>query len=771
MRNPELILISAIILIIASCSNTKYLKEGELLYTGGTVKIEDSIIKKKQRKQLVSNMEDLLRPRPNKKILGLRIKLYLYNIAGEPKKEKGLRHWLRTKVGEPPVTFGKVDLAFNADILRNYAENNGYFQALATADSTRRGKKASADYIVAPGHQWKLRNVIFPTDTSANSSQVEKAISETRGEKLDKSILQAGNPYNLNAIKAERERIDARLKENGYYFFGPDFLLMQVDTTAGKYQADIVVKLKADTPDKAKEVYKINDIIIYPNYSIAGRNDYKTKDTLMLYKDFQIIDTAKTFNPRIFDRTMSFGKGDIYNRTDHNLALNRLITLGPFKFVKNEFEVNDNFENTLDAFYYLTPLPKKSFRVEILGKTNSANYTGTEVNLNWSNRNTFKGAELLTISAFGGLEVQVSGQNKGFNVYRIGSEMNLIWPRILSPIKVTSAGGYVPRTKLTVGYEFQKRIKLYSLNSFKTSFGYLFKENARKEHELNLTEVTFVSPANVSELYKQQIKETPSLARVIDKQLIFGPNYAYTYTNTMLTGKKHTIYFKGQLEAAGTVAGLLTGANISKGDTIKIFNVPFSQFGKLEAEFRHYLQLTDATKIASRIIVGLGYPYGNSRSLPFIKQFFVGGTNSVRAFRARSIGPGTFRQDVDANTFLPDQSGDIKLEMNTEYRAKLFSVVEGAVFVDAGNIWLINKDPEKPGAKFSNKFLSELALGTGAGIRLDLSFLILRLDLAFPLRKPYLPEGDRWVLDKIKFGDGSWRKENLVFNLAIGYPF
>jgi len=175
--------------------------------------------------------------------------------------------------------------------------------------------------------------------------------------------------------------------------------------------------------------------------------------------------------------------------------------------------------------------------------------------------------------------------------------------------------------------------------------------------------------------------------------------------------------------------------------------------------------------LASRIIVGAGIPYGNSDELPFIKQFFIGGTNSIRAFRARAIGPGTFKPDVDENMFLPDQSGDLKLELNTEYRAKLFSVVHGAIFVDAGNIWLMNENKDKPGAKFSGDFLNELAVGTGAGLRFDLSFLVLRLDLAFPLRKPYLPDGQRWVLDQVAFGSGPWRKENLVFNLAIGYPF
>ena len=522
----------------------------------------------------------------------------------------------------------------------------------------------------------------------------------------------------------------------------------------------------------AETPYKINKIIVYPNYSIGLDSAKDNSKSIKKYKDITIIDSTNMFKPRIFDRALYFKKNDLYNRTNHNLSLNRLVNLGTFKFVKNQFQVSDTTGHYLDAYYYLTPLPKKSLRLELLAKTNSANYTGTELNLNRSNRNAFGGAELLTISTFGGMEVQVSGLNKGFNVYRFGTETNLIWPRLISPFNLKAPSGFVPKTKLTVGYEYQNRTKLYSLQTFKGSFGYLWKENERKEHLLNLTEITFASPQNVTSLYKDQILINESLGKVIEKQLIFGPTYSYTYTNTTQQRKKNTFYYKGTFDLAGNITGLVTGANIKKADTIKIFKVPFSQFVKIENDFRHYYKLGPDSQLASRIIVGLGYAYGNSREMPFIKQFFIGGTNSLRAFRARSIGPGSF-DGASANTsaFLPDQSGDIKLELNTEYRAKIYGLVKGALFIDAGNIWLLNEDVEKPGAKFSKKFLSELAVGAGAGLRFDFSFLILRTDLAFPIRKPYLSEGNRWVMDKINFGSGPWRKENLVFNLAIGYPF
>lgn len=766
MKNSIKILVIGILFFLSGCSNMKYLPEGELLYTGGSVKVKDSLMPKKERKALEKELEDLLRPKPNKKFLGLRPKLYIYNIAGEPKKEKGLRNWLRNKVGEPPVLFSKVDLDFNADLIQNYAQNKGYFKAISSADSTRTGKKATADYEITAGPRYKIRSVTFPKD----STQLDSAVAET----ADKSLLKINDGYDLAVIKAERERIDARLKEKGYYFFNADFLKAQVDSTVGKHEVDIFVKVKPETPDQAKKVYRINDIFIYPSFTVRRDTVGIDSTDVTYYNDFVIIDKQKLFKPRIFDRTMYFHSGDIYNRTDHNLSLNRLVNLGVFKFVKNQFRVLEDDENLLDAFYYLTPLPKKSLRAEIIGKTNSANFTGTELNVNWSHRNAFKGAELFQIKAYGGFEVQVSGQNRGYNVYRVGAETSLTWPRFITPFTVETSSGYMPRTKATLGYEYLMRQNLYKLNSFRASFGYLWKENIRKEHQYNVTEITYVKPGDISAEYQNEIDTndpTGTKARIVEPQLIIGPTYSYTYTNTMQTEKKHTVYFKGGLDVAGTLIGLASGAD-GNGAPKELLGVPFSQYVRLEADFRHYLKLTDKSQLASRITGGVGFAYGNFSQMPYIKQFFIGGTNSIRAFRARSLGPGSYRdQDITADSFLPDQTADIKIELNTEYRTEIYSVVKGAVFVDAGNIWLRKADPNRPGADFSSKFLNDFAVGTGAGLRIDLSFLVLRLDLAFPLRKPWLPEGQKWVIDDIDFGRPGWRKENLIFNLAIGYPF
>jgi outer membrane protein assembly factor BamA len=228
-------------------------------------------------------------------------------------------------------------------------------------------------------------------------------------------------------------------------------------------------------------------------------------------------------------------------------------------------------------------------------------------------------------------------------------------------------------------------------------------------------------------------------------------------------------YFNGLVDVSGNLAGLFFQA--SGNNEKRLFSLPFAQYAKLELDGRYYHRLGLNTTWANRIIVGYGLPYGNSRQLPYIKQFFVGGSNSVRAFRSRTIGPGSYLAPPTQQGFIPDQTGDLKLEMNTELRPRISGPLYGALFVDAGNIWLANTDPNKPGATFDGNFLGELAMGAGLGIRIDIQLFVLRLDVAFPIRKPWLTPSNRWVLNQINFGDTQWRRENVIYNLAIGYPF
>ena len=754
------------LLSLAACSNTKYLPKGDKLYIGADVKIKSRSIKQKERKVLRAELIDLLRPKPNSTFLGLRPKLLAYNIAGTPKKEKGLRNWLRNKIGEPPVLASAVDVQNNRLILQNRMENRGYFQTIVTGDTISRKRKVKAAYQVSPGLQYLINAVHFNTD----SSKLGKAITATAA----KSLLKSGGPYNLEMIKGERDRIDQTLKEQGFYYFGPDYLLVKVDSTIGNQRVNLYVTVKPETPRIARNSYVIGEIYILPNFNLAQTQADTSKSSAFLSKGFYLVDKDHTFKPGLFGHSMFFLSGELYNRTDHNLALNRLMSTGAFKQVKNRFELDRSAPvPTLDAFYFLTPLPRKSLRGELLGTTKSNSLTGSELSLSWINRNAFRGAEHLIIKGYGSFEVQVSGTQPGYNTFRVGAETTLSSPRFVIPfIDINTSNAFVPRTKLTLGYEILNKHELYTLNSFRASVGYNWKENIRKEHELNLLSINYVQPANVTAKYSDSIRNNIFLLKTIEKQFIVGSTYAYIYNNQLELARKNNIFLNGNVDLAGNILGLLQGTNYKTGDTATIFGAQYSQYVKIDGDFRYYFKNGPKSRIASRFIAGIGYPYGNSSELPFIKQFYTGGSNSIRAFRARSVGPGTYRQNaLSLHDFLPDQSGDIKLEMNAEYRVRLAGIVHGALFVDAGNIWLFNDNPNKPGAKFSKKFLNELAVGTGVGLRFDLSFLVLRTDLAFPARKPWLAKGERWVIDQIDFTSSQWRKENLVLNLAIGYPF
>lgn len=769
---------SGMTVAVISCSNTKFLKDGQMLYTGAEVKIENDSLSKKEKSELQSVLEESLTPKPNSTFLGLRPKLYAYNTTKEPKKEKGIKYWLKYKFGEEPVLLGDVDREFNKDIIVNYSENKGYFNAKAKYDTVSKNKKAQVIYTLNPGARYLISNVNFPKDSTLINSEIQNL--------KEKTLLKAGNPFDLDVIKNERQRIDNELKDKGFYYFSQDNIIVQADSTVTKDpKVELIVKLKDNTPKLATEQFTIDKVVVFPNYNLrdAKKGKYNIPmdpDSLRgnEYNDIYVVDPDKKFKPKIFDRALYFNKGDIYNRKDHNLSLNRLISLGVFKFVKNEFVVSDSLNHKFDAYYVLTPRELQSLRLEALGRTNSANYAGSELNLNWTQRNFFRGAEQFKASVYGAFDVQMGGPADAENIFRAGTNVQLSIPRIVAPFRFNSSSAFVPRTNIKLGYEFQNRTTLYSLNTFNASFGYQWKENVRKEHELNIFDVSLIRPANVTAKFDSISKGNAYQQRIVDKQLIFGPTYSYTYSTTMLP-RKNTFYYKGMLDLAGNITGLVTGANAKEGKEKTIFGVPFSQYAKIENDVRFYHKFNEKTSFASRLIAGVAIPYGNSEHIPFSRQFFVGGSNSIRAFRARTLGPGSYdpRPDQDKNKFMFDQSGDVKLEFNAEYRANLYKFLNVAAFVDAGNIWLINDDINdegvntRPGGKFSKEFLSEIAVGAGVGLRLDFSILVLRLDLSMPLRIPYYEKGDRWTFDRINFGDSSWRKDNLILNIAIGYPF
>ncbi|MFL5742907.1 MAG: BamA/TamA family outer membrane protein [Flavisolibacter sp.] len=748
----------------AGCSNTRQLPPHEKLYTGATLRIKGAS-SVREKKILDEDLEGLSRPKPNTKVLGMRIKLSIYNLF-KNKKPKSFWGKLRDKYGEPPVLLSQVDLTKNDKVFVNHIQNKGYFRGQVSGDTVVRGKKASARYTVVAGPQYTINSVHFPAD----SSDLSLAISKS----TDKTLLNEGDPFNLDVIKGERTRIDAFLKERGFYFFSPDYLLVKTDSTIGNHKVDLYLTVKAETPRKASQIYRINDIFIYSGYSLNTANSDTLKSLAQYYKGYYIIDRRQRFKPYLFEETMQFNRGDVYNRTEHNLTLNRLINLNLFKFVKNRFEPIGLDSPKLNAYYYLTPLPGKSLRAEAALITRSSNLNGSQFNISLINRNLFRAGAQMHLTAYIGSDVQFSGALKGYNTYRYGAEADYVIPRFVVPfVNLRKKGPYAPRTNIRLGYDILQRKDLYTLNSYRAEYGYTWKKSLEITHELFPISVSYVQPINVTANYDSLKNIYFGLTRAIEPNFILGSRYEYLFNQLANSHPPaNSFYFDGIADLSGNIAGLLTGADAKHGDTVKIYNAPFAQYVKLETDFRYYRRVGLKSTWANRIDIGVGYPYGNSTQIPYIKQFFVGGNNSLRGFRSRSVGPGTYYfLDTTGHGLIPDQTGDIKLEMQTEFRPHISGPLYGALFLDAGNIWLKNDSTYtgKPGGQFTKDFLKQLAVDVGVGIRMDLTVFVVRLDVAFPIRKPWVVPPV--VLNDINFKDQAWRRENIIYNLAIGYPF
>jgi outer membrane protein insertion porin family len=754
---------------LASCHESKYLTGNQTLYSANKTQVQSSVpMTKKEQKKWAEDMDGYLRPKLNDKTLGIRLKLWIYNIAGTTHKTKGFKHWLKYKVGEPPVLASPQILRNNADVLQSHLENKGFFHDTVIVTTFVKDKHLTATYTAQIGPRYTIRNISYPDDSDDVSNRIDTLQRN--------SLLKKGGFYDLETIKDERVRINDRLKNRGFYYFNPDYLIVDLDTAVGNHQVDMFMRLKEEMPDPARELYRINNVIVYAHYD--NKADTNAKHVYNTPEGYHIIDTAHYLRPFVFSRTLVIKPGDIYRENDHNTSLSRLVSLGVFQFVKARFEPASRADtnNRLDVYYYLTPSQKKQLRFEVTALTRSDNTTGTEVSLNWRHRNLFRGAELFSAKVYGGLEGQTIGLDPNTNkkqialTRRAGVDLNLYIPHIVSPFDLNTSSKFVPKTRIETAYDIYEQSSKYTLTSARASFGYQFKNRVTSENGITIFGINYVLPSHIDPAYQDTLNKYLNLARAIEKQFIIGPSWNFNYNSVLdprNARRPNNFWFNFNADLSNNLLGIISGANVNKtGQQKEIFGVPFSQYLRFEADFRHYLSFTKFNQLVTRVNAGVGIPYGNSATLPFIKSFFVGGTNDIRAFRARALGPGSYYAgDPNRDPTIPDQPGDIKLEFNIEYRAKLAGLLRWAIFTDWGNVWTLRKDPTRPGAVFSPNFLNDFAVGAGTGLRFDFTVVVLRVDVAVPLRTPWKPAGSKWNFKS------ATDISDMVLNLAIGYPF
>ncbi len=752
-----------ILLLFAACNNKKHLLENEILYTGAEIeyqKNEDFKISS----ALNAELEEVIYPEPNQMLFGIaRPKLWLYNVTKEPKKEKGLRHWLKYKMGAKPVLMESTNPDRIEKLMINRLYNNGHFRAKVSYEIKRKEAKKTAKvlYTVELDQAYQIDSIFYPQA----QTELELRINQLGEDKLIKS----GDYYNLEQLKAERDRISDLLRNDGFYYFEPNFLFFQVDSNLGNRKVNVYLNIKKNIKKDYLSIKELGEIYLYPNFDLRNSESNAASDTIHLNgTNYLMLDSS--IRPDIVSQTIALKSGTNYSKKAHDNTINRLTGLGVFQFVNIKYSL-DSSSNKLIPHIELTPNIKKSIRLEILGTTKSNGFTGPGFRASLQDRNMFKGAEMFSINIEGGYETQLSSSTSGLNSYEFGINTELNVPRFILPINLETINNrYTPFTTFKLGFRTLNRLQYYRLNSFSLSYGYKWRETTTKHHELYPVAINFVRLANSSDAFNQILSENPLVRNSFEEQFIIGSIYSFIYDNITKGESSNNFYYKGTVDVSGNLAQLLTA--VSKNESFgeetnyELFGINFSQYVRLENSFKYYIKFNEKSVIANRLTFGAGVPIGNANTLPYIKQFFIGGGNSIRAFQPRSLGPGTYRrseESSDGNIFI-DQSGDIKLEFNTEYRFDIYSIYKAAVFVDAGNIWLINEDPLRPGGDFrSNQFLEEMAVGTGFGLRIDPDFFVIRLDLGFPLRKPFLPEGERWVFKD--FG------KDPVLNIAIGYPF
>ncbi len=749
-----------------SCNNIKRLPEGESLYTGAVIKIKSA--DKVNKGAIKAELEKITRPKPNEKLLGLRIKLSIYNFTGDAPKKK-IKKMLRRKFAEKPVLGKEVNASNVSDIMINRLNTLGYFDANITYTVVTKKRKTTVIYTAAVTAPYSIKSVMFPTGNDILSLTVKESESET--------ALKINTQYSLDLLKAERLRIDYYMKNNGFYYFSQDYILFKADSTIGNKTVKLKLNVKNDIPAKASIAYRINNVYINPSYKLNDTTNTKI-DTVKI-NGYYYLNKDSALHPQAVIGSVFLKKGDYYSRKNYSLTINRLMGIGVFKNATIKFtDTIINGMGYMDVYISLTPMQKKSLQLEIETVTKSNNYTGPAMTLSFKNRNLFKGAELLLVNFTGNFESQFSNIQSGFNSYEFGANTQLYVPKFLLPFNIRNVSStYVPKTKFDLGFRVLNRVLYFKIASFNFSYGYVWKESAQKEYEVTPISINFAKLLGTTSAFETLLIDNPFLRKSFEEQFTLGGKYGFTYNSLVGAVKHHQYYFNATLDLSGniisTLQSLIYKRKPTDNNAFKLFDYRYSQYSKISTDTRYYLNINRNHKIATRLLAGVGIPYGNSTTMPYIKQFFSGGSNSIRAFLPRSVGPGSYilPDSLAVKGFL-DQAGDIKLEGNIEYRFTIVSVLKGAVFVDAGNVWFSRKNDEFPNGDFQfNRFYKELAVGTGFGLRADISFFVIRFDLGMPLRKPYLPENERWVYNKIQLGDGHWRKQNLVLNIAIGYPF
>jgi hypothetical protein len=757
----------------SSCNPTKYVPEGETLLTENHIIVNKEGIKK-------SDLLPYIKQQPNKKIFGKRFYLGLYNLS-DIKKERWPHKWLRD-IGEEPVIFDISATTKTKDQIKSFVASKGYFDGRVMETIETANRKSEVFYNVDLLPPYTIRNLYYE-------------IPDTNIQKLFyfdslECLINRGKPYSVDVLQAERSRFERFVRDHGYYGFSGENIFFRVDSTVGNRQVDIYYGIKNFTKIDASNqisivphsIYRVKNIYIYPDFVpkdalSEGESYLKGFDTIN-YRGYFFI--SRSVKPEIkYDliiQSLYIKPGSAFNVTNTEQSQAHLLTLKAYRLVNiyysdsNESEMQQGSEMMLNCNIQMTLLSQQSYKIELEG-TNSGGNLGGALNLIYQHKNLFHGAELFSMKLKGAYEAFKQDTSKLRSTKEIGVETSLRLPRFLLPFleKESFIKKYNPSTTLLAAYNYQD-MPFYTRTIATATFGYNWKAGVYQEHIINPLQLNVVKLLYIDPVFAARIESSSYLAYSYKDVMILGGNYSYIFSNQKIKKSRDYWFLRINAEATGNMLALaekISGAGKTDG-SYKILGQPFAQYVRSDLDLRYNYIFNDVSSIVYRGFLGIGIPYGNSKAIPFEKQYFGGGANGIRAWQVRSLGPGS---SVHDNTTFLNQTADIKLEANAEYRFKLFWILEGALFLDAGNIWNYNNDVTQPGSQFIlNKFYKDIAVGTGVGFRFDFKFVIGRIDLGMKLRDPMLTDGSRWIIMRRPYSFKN-NMDDFTMVLGIGYPF
>ncbi|MBR9920658.1 MAG: BamA/TamA family outer membrane protein [Bacteroidetes bacterium] len=732
--------------------------ENQKLFDGSEVEyvLSDPPEKKKFTEGELLN---LARPKPNQPF-----RLWVYNLVKEPKKQKGIKYWLKYKIGKPPVLYDQAIVDRSRLILEKYLVDHGYLHAEIEIDTLEHAKKVKVIYEVSVNELYRIRNIYLPTDSTIFAMLTR--------ENQQQSHLKENQTYKAENLRKERSRLATLATQNGYYGVNETDVYFYIDTSKYVDSLDVYVRWKPRPDSGSFKKYQLGKTLVYPGYSLL---DTINQDTDTLFFDgLTIIEDQHFFHAELLRSAIKGRENFIYDGRLQASTLNYLQDLGVFKFInlKTEKREEDGL-HYIDRIYYLTPATFRDVRYDFETNTRSGSYVGIQASVNYQNRNWLGGAENLNLNLSVGGETQIGNQSRFINTLEISAGASVAIPKLLLPsINPYVYRDYVPRTRFSLSDALQIRTGFFSLNHLSATMEYDWRTNRQIRHVWTPVTISFNQTFDIDSDFQEQLDQSSLLSTSLEDVFILGGQYQFTFSNQEIDKIKPHFFFTSTFKLAGNIPYGVSNLIRPDQNGYGIFGTPFSQFAKASADGRYYYERRKFT-LANRLSAGVVVPYGNVEVAPYSEQFFIGGSTSLRAFRLRQLGPGTYvNPDTDEFNFF-DQTGNIKVEFSTEYRFDLFSYFEGAVFVDAGNIWLLNQTigDNQEGQFGFDTFLDEIAVGTGLGLRVDFDFFLIRLDAAFPLRQPIYNQGFQWTINQIDILDKDWRENNLVWHLAIGYPF